>query len=131
MRHTLLIFLMILMAACQPADSPLPTVVSIETQEVAPTIAPSPTITLTPRRTQSVSLGNAVNDPEQTGYLRVIHAAPDIPSVDVYVETTLFNPNLGSGQVTGKTPILAGSYTVKFMPRGASSDQVALAQTGI
>lgn len=122
---------MLFMAACQPSEPPLPTLVPVFTEEIAPTIEPSPTIILTPRPTQAVSIGSSITSLEQMAYLRIIHAAQDIPTVDVYVETTLFGPNISAGQIMGKTPILAGSYAVRFMARGASPDEVALTQTGI
>jgi len=56
--------------------------------------------------------------------VRVVHASPDAPNVDVYVDGTLAIENLPFGEATDLLPIPAGARTIKVTPAGAATPVV-------
>ena len=52
--------------------------------------------------------------------IRVVHASPDAPNVDVYVDGTLAIENLPFGEATDLLPIPAGARNIKVTPAGAT-----------
>lgn len=116
--HVLLILLLILTAcAAQPDPTPTPT----------PTLTPTPTPTATPvppptARPSALELSRA-EDPSQQGYVRLIHAAPDTPTVNLYIERLAVATNLSFGQNTEPTGIVAGTYTARIVPSGSRPDE--------
>ncbi len=51
--------------------------------------------------------------------IRVLHASPDAPAVDVYVNGSKAVENLGYGEATSFTSLPAGDYQVQVTPTGA------------
>ena len=54
----------------------------------------------------------AAADPQQTSYLRVVHASPDAPAVDVLIENDTVLSNVSFGDVSDYLPGPAGTYNV-------------------
>jgi hypothetical protein len=61
---------------------------------------------------------------EATSYLRVFHASPGAPPVDVYANGTKLASNLSFSGFTEYTPIPAGRYNVKVFPAGQTLNPV-------
>jgi hypothetical protein len=110
--------------ACQPSVNPTGepetvdgTTVAELTEENTPTATqePSPEATATPPQI----LGRFATDPAQIGFLRVVHAAPDTPPVDVYVNSSPLVSGLEYGLATGRTNVINGQYTVYIVERGS------------
>ncbi|SMO50968.1 DUF4397 domain-containing protein [Melghirimyces algeriensis] len=57
-------------------------------------------------------------DEEQRGTIRVIHASPDAPAVDVVANGQTIGQNLAFGQVSETLSLPAGSYQIGVYPRG-------------
>ncbi len=107
-----LLLLVIAAAACAPA-APTPTPTLIASATPTPTDLPTPRPTLTPL---AVPLAQ---DTAPSAFVRVIHAAPGQPPVDVYVEGLAVAPYLGYRQYTDSAPLAAGTYTVRVYPAGS------------
>ncbi|MEO8458240.1 MAG: DUF4397 domain-containing protein [Chloroflexota bacterium] len=58
----------------------------------------------------------------QTGNarLRVLHASPDAPNVDVYLDGAKAIPNLAFGSITDYVTVPSGSHAVKVFPTSAN-----------
>lgn len=63
-----------------------------------------------------------VNPP--VSYLRVLHAVPDAPNVDVYLNDKIIAKNLAYKQFTDYLSIAPGNYTVKIYPTGNTTTPV-------
>ena len=63
--------------------------------------------------------------PEQT-VARVIHASPDTPPVDVYVDDELFVAGMSFGTVSGYLPIETGKHELEVVPAGGDLLQQVL-----
>lgn len=59
-----------------------------------------------------------------TSYLRVLHASPDAPGVDVYLNNTLVARNLTYKNFTEYMPLMPGRYNVKVFATGTMSNPV-------
>jgi trimeric autotransporter adhesin len=66
-------------------------------------------------------LRNAVASPAS---LRVVHASPDAPAVDVWVNGSPAITNLAFGEATGFIDLPAGTYNVQVVPSGATTPVV-------
>jgi len=64
-------------------------------------------------------LATPVNGDENSVRVRVAHASPDAPAVDVYAGETLIVPALALGEMTGHIPLPAGSTTLALRPAGS------------
>jgi hypothetical protein len=64
--------------------------------------------------------------------LRVIHASPDAPAVDVYAEgvATPLIPNLAYGQTSDYLELDAGTYNIQLRAAGASPTSAPAFETG-
>lgn len=58
------------------------------------------------------------------GYLRVLHAVPDAPNVDVYANDKLIAQNLSYSQYTKYLPIPEGTYTISLYVTGTKDSPV-------
>ncbi len=56
---------------------------------------------------------------------RVIHAVPDAPAVDIYVEDELLFENLSFGESTDYAALPAGTFTVSLRPAGDPETTIA------
>lgn len=52
------------------------------------------------------------------GYFRIFHTAPDVPSVDVYVDDKLVAENLSYGSYTAYLPMLRENYQISLYKTG-------------
>lgn len=112
-RVFLIILLLLLVAACDtltPEPSATPTETPTLTRTVTPTPLPQPTPL--PR---AIDLTRAT-DPAQQAYMRVIHAAPDAPTFNVFVERLAVATNLSYTQSTEPSGIVAGDYMLRVVP---------------
>lgn len=75
---------------------------------------------------------NVVNPPAETGQVRVIHASPDAPAVDIYVEgdNTPIATNVAYGAATGFVTVPVGTYNVQLRQAGADSSTDPVYETG-
>jgi hypothetical protein len=58
------------------------------------------------------------------GYVRVLHAVPDAPNVDVYANDKIIAKNLAFGENTPYTPISAGNYEISLYVAGKKDTPV-------
>lgn len=116
-------------AACATAP-PEPTPIPTDTPSPTP---PPPTATITrtpfPTATPGIRPETIASDPAQQVYLRLVHAAPDVASVDIYIELLAVATNLNFGRATESTGIVAGSYALKIVPAGFGPDEQIIVQT--
>lgn len=67
-----------------------------------------------------------------TVQLRIVHASPDAPAVDIYAEGSsqpLFQ-GVAYGDVTGYLGVPAGTYNIQLRPAGAASSSSPVFETG-
>ncbi|MBP1864162.1 hypothetical protein BD780_001800 [Clostridium tetanomorphum] len=57
-------------------------------------------------------------------YVRILHAVPKAPNVDVYLNDKLIAPDLAYKQFTEYLPLIPGYYNVKIYPAGNTSTPV-------
>ena len=108
------------LAACSPAEEPLPTLnpspttaPATETATATPTRRPMPT----PEPTQILARTDAIRAEEQS-YLRVIHASPALNQLDVYIQQLNVASFIDYGQYTDPGGITAGEYSLRILPAG-------------
>lgn len=68
--------------------------------------------------------GNDAEVTQSTSYLRVAHASPDAPAVDVYVDDELAFSNVSFGTASEYVAIEAGNYSVRITAAGQPNDIV-------
>ena len=59
-----------------------------------------------------------------TSYIRVLHASPNAPAVDVYANDDLIVENLAYKQISPYIPVPSASYNVRVYPTGTMEDSV-------
>src|SRR5688572_8134384 len=61
-----------------------------------------------------------------TAQVRVLHASPDAPAVDVYLDDTIVGPltNVPFGTISGYLEVPAGDHNVKVYATGSTTDPV-------
>jgi len=57
-------------------------------------------------------------------YVRILHASPDAPPVDIYANGTLIANNLSYKQLTDYVPVKAKDYTIQVFPAGETVNPV-------
>ena len=62
--------------------------------------------------------------PMSTSYIRVLHASPNAPAVDVYANSMLIAANLAYRDFTPYLKIRPGNYNVKVFPAGQKTNPV-------
>ena len=65
-----------------------------------------------------------MNQMMDTGYVRVLHAVPDAPNVDVYANNTLIAENLAYGKNTEYLMVPAETYQVTIYATGTKTNPV-------
>ena len=75
---------------------------------------------------------NGTNPQPQTATLRAVHASPDAPAVDIYVEgvSTPIATDVAYGDATAYATVEAGTYNVQLRPAGADSSTDPIYETG-
>jgi hypothetical protein len=69
----------------------------------------------------------SVDDPEGNmggARVRVVHASPDAPAVDVWVDGSIVFEGVGFEEITDFAEVPAGTYNVQVVPSGATSPVV-------
>ncbi len=110
----ILVLGLFLLAGCQ--SQVLPTLIPTATEP--PTATPPPS----PSPLPSVVELTRADDPSQLAYVRVVHAAPDVPTIDIYVERLAIGTNLDFGAATEPANLVAGDYFLRVVPRGIRPD---------
>lgn len=62
--------------------------------------------------------------PERPSYLRLLHAAPNAPNVDVYVNNNRLLQNLSYKEFSRYLALPAGNYNIKVYPAGQKTNPV-------
>lgn len=57
-------------------------------------------------------------------YVRVLHASPDAPPVDIYANGDMIVQNLAYKEITNYLPVMPGSYNIKVYPAGQKMNPV-------
>lgn len=65
---------------------------------------------------------NAVD--EMNSFIRILHASPDAPAVDVYANGSKIASNLKFKEFTEYLPVMPGSYNIKVFPAGTKRNPV-------
>lgn len=60
------------------------------------------------------------------GYIRVLHAVPDAPNIDVYANNKLIAKNLSYKQITAYMPIPQGVYEISLYAAGTSNSPIII-----
>ncbi|GAA0723281.1 DUF4397 domain-containing protein [Clostridium malenominatum] len=67
---------------------------------------------------------NQYRSPEEASYIRIFHASPNAPAVDIYINNRLTVRNLGYRQFTQYLKITPGNYNIKVYPAGNTETPV-------
>ena len=62
--------------------------------------------------------------PTPNSYIRVFHASPNAPAVDVYANENLIIKNLAYKQLSPYVPVIPGNYNIKVYPTGKTTNPV-------
>lgn len=115
-----ILFILLLVSACDTV-TPEPAAAPTETPTLTPTVTATPLPQPTPLP-RAIDLTRAT-DPTQQAYMRIIHAAPNAPTFNVYVERLAVATNLSYTQSTEPSGIVAGEYTLRVIPSGTRLDE--------
>lgn len=63
------------------------------------------------------------------GNVRIVHASPDAPAVDIYVDGVVAVKGLAFGAATGFVSLPAGDHAVAIRPAGAAADTAPVFET--
>ncbi len=110
-RVLFILFVLLVVAACDTPATPDPPPTPTETPTLTPTITSTPLPQPTPLP-RAIDMTRAT-DPSQQAYMRVIHAAPDVPTFNVFVDRLAVATNLSYTQSTEPSGIVAGDYTLR------------------
>ncbi len=118
---------MFLMAACGGTPPTLPTEIPSvtpvpPTATVTPTRTPLPTLTPTIPAPQTTSA-----DPSQQAYIRFVNAAPQLDTVDFYVDGLAYASFMEFTNYTDQGGLVAGEYTINAVPNGSKDFTTAFA----
>ena len=64
------------------------------------------------------------NNTQPSSYIRVLHASPNAPPVDVYANGNLIVQNLAYKQLSEYLPAIPGNYNIKIYPTGQTENPV-------
>ncbi len=121
-----LALMLALLAACSPA-TPTPTPTATDAPTATATITPTPAPTPTAIRAPVASS----DKPAEQASVRIVHAAPDLPAVDIYLEGLALATRLTYGKYGDAAPFASGDYTVNVVRASAGMDSQALLSTGL
>lgn len=60
----------------------------------------------------------------QNPFIRLLHASPDAPAVDIYANENLIARNLAYKGFTEYFPVPAGSYNIRVLPTGQTANPI-------
>ncbi len=66
--------------------------------------------------------------PNLTSFIRLFHASPNLPGVDVYIDDNLVAKDLVYQQFTNYLPIAAGEYDFKVYPTGNTTNPILVSR---
>lgn len=118
-RKLILLLLVALLAACE-GTPPTPTATPTETP--APTQTPTHTPPPMPTSLPSVLELTRADDPTHQAFVRVVHAAPNLPTLDVFIERLAIGTNMSFTHYTEPTAIVAGEYFLRVTHQGGRPD---------
>lgn len=126
MRYLLRLFvvmmLLLTVAACSSEETPLPDpptrVPSAVPPTETPTLAPATDTPIPSATPLPLPVTRAENFADQS-YLRIVHAIPGSPEIDVYIDGLALTFNLDYGRSSGEAEVVGGEYTLRVMPNGA------------
>ncbi len=117
------------LTACSGPTSELPTEVPTFTP-VTPTETPPPTRTPIPTATPTPTPPpTTASDPSQQAFVRFVHAAGDLGTVDFYVDDSKFFSFMEPGAFTDPNGLVAGQYRISARPNSRTSSDTVLAET--
>lgn len=64
------------------------------------------------------------NMPTSDSYVRILHASPDAPPVDIYANGNQIAKNLKYKQLTEYVPVKSGEYNIQVFPAGQKTNPV-------
>ncbi len=67
---------------------------------------------------------NNINSNKESAMVRVLHAVPDAPKVDVYANGMPLAKNLAFGEITDYMPVPSGTYEITIYPAGTMTNPV-------
>jgi hypothetical protein len=70
-------------------------------------------------------------DAVKVSYIRVFHASPDAPAVDVYANGNLIVSDLAYGEISDYLAVPPGRYTIEVYPAGDKTNPVFMTNTVI
>ncbi len=123
-----LALMLALLAACSPSPpTPTPTVTN------APTPLPTAMSTSTPAPTPTAIRAPVASSdkPAEQANVRIVHGAPDLPAVDIYIEGLTLATNLTYTRYGDATPFASGDYNLNIVNAGAGMDGKSLLSTGL
>lgn len=62
--------------------------------------------------------------PYQVSFVRLLHASPDAPAVDIYANNNIIAEGLSYKQITNYLPIMPGNYQIQVYPAGTQANAV-------
>jgi hypothetical protein len=134
MRQSLIfaaVALIFTLAACGGPAPELPTEVPTLTPEV-PTETPTPTRTPIPTTTPTATPPpTTAADLSQQAFVRFVHTAADLSTVDFYVDDSKFVSFMEAGSFTDPNGLVAGQYRISARPNSRTSSDVILAETSL
>lgn len=77
------------------------------------------------------SMDGQYRDEPMTSYIRILHASPDSPNVDVFANNKRIVKDLSYKQFTEYLPLPSGSYVIKIYPAGTKTNPVLSTTLGI
>lgn len=121
---TLAILIMLVVAACggDGGNGEEPKPVPAPTQTIAATLVPSTAIP-SPSPT-ALPIPPTDSDPTTRAELRVVHASPDLPAVNLYLDGASIGRGFALGQFhASPLNFAAGRYTLRVLPADTASGQ--------
>lgn len=70
------------------------------------------------------SCSNCTRARQTSSYVRILHASPDAPAVDIYVNNNLVARDVTYQEFTQYIPLAGGLYNIKVYPRGTTTNPV-------
>ncbi|MEW9093840.1 MAG: DUF4397 domain-containing protein [Clostridiaceae bacterium] len=67
---------------------------------------------------------NNFRNPEETSYIRIFHASPNAPAVDVYLNNKIVARNLKYKEFTEYLKVTPNNYNIKVYPTGNSTTPI-------
>ncbi|HAN22141.1 MAG: hypothetical protein A2Y15_07850 [Clostridiales bacterium GWF2_36_10] len=76
-------------------------------------------------------MNNTKQNMSQNSYIRLFHASPNAPSVDVYANGNMIANGLSYKQLTNYLSVPSGNYNIEIFPEGQKNNPVLSGQVNI